>query len=328
MSKIAITGANGFVGSWLTRQLAKDGHEIRVLARPTSDLSDLNGVSFSPVTGDVTDYPSLQRAFSDREVVFHLAGLIAYRKSDREKMEQVNVQGTANVIRACHECKVKQLVYLSSVVAIGAGRSPTEILNEDSLYNISDLDLGYFETKRKAEKLVVEAYRRNEITPIILNPSTIYGPGDAKKSSRRTQIKVAQGKFPFYTSGGVSIVDIEDVIAGIIAAWKFGKPGERYILSGDNITIQDLFRMISRASGAPAPKIYLPNILVHTMGILGDLQTKFGGKSSLSRENAWTATMYHWFDHSKATRELQFKPRPAYESIQKSVNWMKENGFL
>lgn len=328
MSRVIVTGANGFLGSWLVRELLKRGHDVYALVRKTSDLSELDGVSPKYVYGDVTDVHSLLTTFADMDAVFHLAGLIAYKKSERQKMEKINVDGTSNVIEACRANAVKKLIFVSSVVAIGASYSAEHILNEESKYNIEDLDLGYFETKRKAELLVKDAVTKKRIDAVIVNPSTIYGPGDARKGSRKTQLKVAQGKFKFYTSGGVNVVAVEDVVQGIISAWEKGRSGERYILSGENLLIKDLFRIIANKANQPAPSILLPSFLLHILGIFGDLLSKLGINSSISRENAWTATMFHWFDSSKAQRELDFKPRPAEIAISQSVQWMESNGWL
>lgn len=328
MAKVLVTGANGFLGSWLTRRLVAEGHETYALVRKSSDLSELEGVNCKYLYGDVTDLESLKTAFKDMDSIFHLAGLIAYKKSDRAKMDQINVGGTSNVIEACILNKNRRLVYLSSVVAIGAGLRKGDVLNEESQYNIKDLDLGYFETKRQAEILVKDACNSKKIDAVILNPSTIYGPGDAKKGSRKTQIKVAQGKFKFYTSGGVNVVAVEDAVQGIYSAWLKGKTGERYILCGENLLIKDLFAMIARVAGQEPPKTLLPDFVLHAIGMTGDLLAKLGMKASLSRENAWTATLYHWFDSSKAQRDLDFKPRPAEIAISQSVAWMKENGLL
>jgi len=326
--KVLVTGANGFLGSRLTRALVQQGHEVHALVRAQSDLSELKGVKCTYVYGDVTDLDSLYKTFGGIDTVFHLAGLIAYKKADRLKMEKINVTGTANVIDACLTKGVRKLVYLSSVVAVGAGYTSDQILNEDSEYNVGRLDLGYFETKHAAEKLVLAAYKEKNLDCVILNPSTIYGEGDAKKGSRRTQLKVAQGRFNFYTSGGVSIVGIEDVVKAIIAAWTKGRSGERYILSGDNITIHELFDMIAEEAGVRKPQHKIPNAVIFMLGYIGDTMEKFGKQGSLSIENAWTATMYHWFDNSKAKKELGFNPRPAREAIRNSVRWMKENGLL
>jgi dihydroflavonol-4-reductase len=328
MAKILVTGANGFLGSWVIRKLIEEGHQVFSMVRKNSDLSELDRVPTEFIYGDVTDLPSLLSAFQNMDSVFHLAGLIAYKKSDRQKMEKINVGGTANVVEACIERKVRRLVHLSSVVAVGAGYSSDEVLNEESEFNVEKLHLGYFDTKRAAEKIVLKAVDKKRLNAVILNPSTIYGPGDAKKGSRKTQVKVARGEFKFYTSGGVSIVHVEDAVAGIVSAWQKGRNGERYILSGENITIQKLFEIISKNAFVQPPQIHMPTGLLHLLGIFGDLGYRLGLKTSLSQENAWTATMYHWFDSTKAQTELDFRPRPAEEAIASSVQWMKENGYL
>lgn len=326
--KIVVTGANGFLGSWLTKELARQGYDVHILARPTSDLSDLEGVKYKTLYGDVNDPVSLEKAFVDAKGVFHLAGVVAYKSEDRSLMEKVNVEGTAHVVAAAEKMKVPKFLHLSSVVAIGASKSSHEILNENSPYTISNLNLGYFETKRKAEVLVKAAADRGAFETLIVNPSTIYGAADAKKGSRSVQVKVAQGKFPFYTPGGASIVGIEDVVDGIVKAWDKGRHGERYILSHENWTVRQLFTAIAEEAGALPPSHLLPAFVLHTVGFIGDVLRPLGVKGPITRENAWTSTMFHWFDNSKARRELGFNPKPAREAIHKSVMWMKEHGLL
>jgi dihydroflavonol-4-reductase len=216
---------------------------------------------------------------------------------------------------------------MSSVVAVGASFDGKP-LDEESPYTISHLNLGYFETKKAAEDLVREACRKGQIEAVCLNPSTIYGAADAKKGSRKTQLKVAQGRFPFYTSGGVSIVSVHDVIEAVLTAREKGRNGERYILSGENLTIKDVFTRIAHLAGAKPPGIYLPNLAVKAIGKVGDMLENMGRKGPLNSENAWTALLYHWFDNSKARAELNFNPRPAQDALKESVDWMKEQGLL
>lgn len=324
---VLVTGATGFVGSWLVRELVHRGEEVRVLHRPSSSLEELKGVEFVSRLGDVTDVESLHTACMGVDTVFHLAGVVGYSRAMRQVMEDVNVGGTANVLKAIQQTPRAKLVYMSSVVAVGASYDRTP-LTEDSPFNIHDLNLGYFETKKAAEDLVVDACRRGRLEAVILNPSTIYGPGDARKGSRKTQVKVASGKFPFYTSGGASIVSVHDVVAAILRAREVGRIGERYILSGENMTIKELFEKIAALGGVRPPSIHLPNPVVHALGKFGDFMESIGRKGPINSENAWTSTLYHWFDHSKATRELGFNPRPASEPLQQSVQWMRENGYL
>lgn len=326
--RVLVTGANGFLGSALTKTLVDQGHDVFALVRPTSDISMLEGVGCKYVHGDVTDVVSLLENVKGFDTVFHLAGVIAYKKSQRAVMERVNVQGTSNIVDVCRENKVRRLVYLSSVVAIGSSFSPDQILNEESPYEIHDLDLGYFETKKAAEEIVKKACTRGEIDAVILNPSTIYGAGDARKGSRGMQLKVAKGRLKFYTSGGVNVVALEDVIAGILSAWEKGRKGERYILSGENLTIKQLFELIAAEAGVKPPSSCLPDSVLFFLGKTGDTLEKIGFPPTFSQENAWTATMFHWFDSSKAQRELDFKPRPAREAIHNSVEWIREQGLI
>lgn len=329
--KVIITGANGFLGSWLTGRLLAEGYEVSVLVRQHSDLSELEGLRQTQIPnyffGDVTDKESLMTAFKNKDIVFHLAGLVSYKKSDRELMDRVNVYGTKNVVETCEELKIPQLLHVSSVVAIGASFKP-KVLDESSTYNISHLNLGYFETKRNAEHIVLTAAQEKRINAVCVNPSTIYGFGDAKKGSRKTQLKVARHEFPFYTSGGVNVVAVEDVIHGILLAIKHGKSGERYILANENMTIKELFKKIADCAGVKPPAIYLPNSILHTIGFTGDLLEKLNFNIGISRVNAYTASMFHWFDSGKAQRDLGFKPSSADQAIENSVRWMKDNGYL
>jgi dihydroflavonol-4-reductase len=326
--KILVTGATGFVGTWMCKKLLKEGHDVHILRRKSSEISELNDPRIQHHLGDVTDINSLKNSAKDMDAIFHLAGIIGYTKQMRTEMEKVNVEGTQNVLDVCKTLNIKKLVYMSSVVAVGASFDGKIPLNETSSYELTKLNLGYFETKHKAENLVLNATINGDVEAIILNPSTIYGPGDAKKGSRKTQIKVAQGKMPFYTSGGVSIIFIEDMVNATYQAFLKGKPGQRYILSGENITIKELFRLIAKAAGSPPPKLFLPNFVVHAIGFLGDKLELIGKKGPLNSETAWTATLYHWFDSSKAQRELDLKITPAAEAINSSVTWMKNNGLL
>ena len=323
MKKVLVTGANGFLGSNLCKKLLSHNYVVSAFIQQNGDISELNELDLKYFYGDVTDVNSLKDAFKDQDYVLHLAGLISYKKYDREKMHLVNVVGTENVIEACITTGVKKLLHLSSVAAIGSTFMP-EIQNEKSEYKIKNLDLGYFETKREAEKKVMAASEAKKLFTVCVNPTTIYGFADAKKGSRKNQIKVAQGKLPFYTAGGVNVVSVDDVTDGIILALEKGVNGERYILAHENVTIKELFKMIAQSAGQSAPDYYLPTFLLHVAGWIGDRL-----KKGLSSENAYTASMYHWFDHAKAQRDLGFRPqKSAREAIDDSVSWMKKNGYL
>lgn len=324
--KVLITGATGFVGLKLVEYLSAQGLDVRVLVRDVNKAKE-----FSPKVeiykGDVTEIESLYKATQDIDSVFHLAGVVGYTKAQRKEMDRVNVQGTQNVIDAMEKNKVRKILHFSSVVAVGSSFTPTP-MNEDSEFNLHHLNLGYFETKLEAEKRVKSAFKQGKFDAVIVNPSTIYGYGDATKGSRKFQIKAAQGKLPVCPPGGVNVIAVEDVCECTLKAWKSGRSGERYILSGENLTLKTLFTMIAKEANVPPPKLELPKNLLLAVGKAGDLLEKINLKGPMSSENAWTSVLYHWFDNSKAKRELQLNPKPATFAIHNSIRWMRDNKLI
>lgn len=328
MSKsVLITGATGFLGRHLTRHLTSQGYNVSILARATSDLNPFHDLDVRVVKGDITNRLSLLEACENMDIVYHLAGYIAYRKSERSLMEKINVEGTANILDACITHQTPQFLHLSSVVTVGANTRP-QPLDENSPYNLQKYNLGYFETKRQAEDLVIKAHHDNQLMTYIINPSTIYGAGDATKGSRKTQVKVARGEFPFYPPGGVNVVHIKDVIQAIDLCLQNGKPARRYIIAGENLLLRDLFFMIADISGVQRPRWPLPRPLLKSLGRLGDSLRKMGKDTSLSSETAVTASLYHWFSSQRAQQELGFQARPAREALEESLTWMKQQGLV
>jgi len=320
--KALVTGASGFLGVALCKALCEKGVQVNALLRPTSDKSDLGNVTHH--IGDVTDKDSFLKAAQGVDVVFHLAGLVGHSNKQLSDMQQVNVHGTQLAIEVCQKQNCK-LIYISSVVAVGASKKP-EVLNEDSFYDPSLSKIAYFSTKKQAEILVQNACKKGKLFAVILNPSTIYGDGDMKKGSRKIQAKVAKGKFPFYTSGGVSVVDLSSVVNACIVALEKGRNKERYILSGENITIKELFYLIAKAADKKPPFIHLNNFLLNPLAGLGTGLNKLGVPFPITSESAKLAQLYHWFDHSKATTELGFSPLKASKAVEHSVKWYLKFG--
>lgn len=317
--KALVTGASGFLGGWLCKKLCEKGYQVHALLRSTSNKNNLQNLNLHFHTGDVTDFDSFLPAAQGVDLIFHLAGLVSHSEKDLQIMQKVNVQGTAHAIEVSQK-QGARLIYISSVVAVGASTKP-KVLNEDSPYDPALSQIGYFHTKKQAEILVQEACKKEKISAVILNPSTIYGAGDMQKQSRKVQAKVAQGRFPFYTSGGVSIVDVQSVVEACLQAVEKGRQGERYILSGENISIKKLFSLIAKTAGVNPPFIHLNNFLLRILAETGTGLQKLGLSLPISRESARLACLYHWFDHSKARQELGFTPMKAEQAIENSIKW-------
>ena len=321
--KCLVTGATGFVGSWLTQFLVNKGHSVRVFCRDASKAPDKTEV----FSGDILQIEALKKAILGIDVVYHLAGLVSYGKKHLKAMQRVNVQGTQNVIEACIHARTQRLVHMSSVAAIGASLTP-DCLNEESPFLIEKLNLGYFQTKKQAEDLVKKSVKSGHLDAVILNPATIYGPGDMLKSSRKIHIQVAKGHFPFYPPGGVNIIDIESVVEATYNATTKGRKGERYILSGENIFIKQLFQMMRETVAKKSFFIPIPKTYLKILGVIGDQFEKRGKKFFITSETAQISTLFHWFDSDKARSELNLKPQSAKQAITNSINWALQNKII
>eukprot|EP00741_Cyanophora_paradoxa_P003602 tig00000093_g3499.t1 len=324
--KVLITGGTGFVGSWVTARFLKEGHEVFVFDKNVSDTALLRYTcgdkagQIKFVEGDITDAASVDSAVKGVDGVVHLAGLIDYDERRRPALEAVNVRGTTNIVEACKKHKTKRLVHMSSVAAIGFSTDGKTLAREDMPFLAESYHLSYFDTKHASERVVLEAAKKGEISAVCMNPTTIYGPGDAYKSSRSQQVKTAKGKNPYYTGGGVNVVHVDDAVECIYRGFKSSASGERYIVAGENVTIRQLLGMIAEEAGVKAPGIYIPNFVVWLLGFLRLMK--------FTKERATVTTVFHWADNAKATRELGVQFRGARDAIRASVSWMRENCVL
>lgn len=320
--KILVTGGTGFLGQHFLKELVKSQDlQVSALVRnPSENLPN----TVASIVGDITQPESLEGHFDGFDVVYHLASLMSDDPKRSQELYRVNVEGTKNVIDQCQRSGVRRLIYLSSIVTIGAGRSKHEILNENSPNNTKQFAIDNFESKRLAEELVLKA-NSFELTTISLNPSLIYGAGDATKPIRAGNIKVARGEQKFFIDGGVSVVAVEDVVKAMITALKQGRGGKRYILSGENLSLKELFTLIAQAAGKPAPDKKIPTPLLKGLAHFSEWLHLPG---PLKPKNIQAATLWHWYQHDKATQELNFHPRPAKEAVENSINWMHQQGFL
>lgn len=321
--KVLVTGATGFLGSHLVQGLTAQGWDVRALVRKNSDLTELPS-SIQIIYGDLLDKKSVQEGLESVDGVFHVAGLMSSSPKERENLFKVNVEGTQSIVDLCIEKKIKKLVHVSSVVAVGASLD-REILNENSENITLGKSFANYDSKRQGEEIVLKAARAGALNATVVNPSLMYGARDARKSTRKGNLRAAQGKLPFYTSGGVNVVPVEDVVKAMLVAFNSGKSGERYLLTGENITIQELLTTISRLADAQEPRTVLPDKLFLALAKAHDF---LGLKTELSQENYFAATAFHWYDNSKAKKDLGFQPGPWQEALKRSVQWMKDNGLL
>ncbi len=329
--KIFVTGGTGFLGSHLLERLVSEGAEVSALYRTEKKLNEfklqdksLDSLRINWIQGDLFSGWTAE----GYDFIYHLAGYVGYTKEERRTMEEVNVEGTKTVISKIRDAGyVPKMIYSSSVVAVGAGLKKGDLLNEESVFNLSAYDFGYFETKKSAEALVFTEVEKG-LKAVALNPSTIYGPRDMLKGSRKFQLKMAKGELKVCSHGGVSIVHVEDICDAFIQAAEKGRSGERYILAGDNVTIYEMLCAIAERVGVSKPKVVLPNFMLLGVGHFSRFLSFAGIRTGLNLENLQVATMYHWFDSSKAKKELGFSPRSYKLALKDSLAWAKEKGMF
>lgn len=325
---IVVTGAAGFVGSVLTRALITKGEQVRALVTPNDDLTPLAGLNVEIVKGDVCDKDLLLEIFKGVRIVYHLAGMISITPDQLDLVEKVNVGGTKNVIEACMETGVDQLVYTSSVHAF-VEQPHGEVMTEMTPIEPDKVVGHYAQSKAKAT-LHVQKSAEEGLNAIIVYPSGIIGPDDyAISHMGQLMIDYVKGRIPGIIEGAYDFVDVRDVVAGIIAASEKGQPGEGYILSGHQITFKELFYLLSHFTGKKPLKMLLPVWFLRIFIPLARfISKKLHKPPTLTSYALYTLSSNSLFSHEKATKELGYQPRPVSQTIRDTIEWYKRMGSL
>ncbi|MBI2345440.1 MAG: SDR family oxidoreductase [Deltaproteobacteria bacterium] len=319
---ILVTGATGFVGSHLVRRLVAEGERVRIFRRDGARLEDLAAVRCEEVIGDLTDAAAVDRAVQGCEVVFHSAAVIQYWTPNNPRQYAVNVNGTRHVVEASLRHRVKRLVHVSSIAAIGY-RLDGELADESTRYNYGPFRNHYCDTKYAAEAIVRAEIDRG-LDAVIVNPGTVYGPGD------RRRISFIRGLMSNFTArGGIAVVDIDDVIEGLIRAWRTGKTGERYVLTAENRTYREIGQTFARLIGRRGPRYVLPGGIVRALAVLSDVWSRVTRRPpTLTPSMARLANVRAFFSNAKARRELGMTFRPFAATAERTIAWYRQNRLL
>lgn len=320
-----VTGACGFIGSAVVRHLLNEGCEVRVLKRPGSDDRNLAGLPLETAVGDLTDRPSLDRALKGCNVLFHVAADYRLWAINPEELYQNNVLGTRNMMAAALDAGIERIVYTSSVATLGltSDDSPADERTPSTMNTV----IGHY----KRSKFLAEAEVRTMIAEqglpaVIVNPSAPMGPRDIRPTpTGRIILDAVCGRIPAYVDTGLNVVHVDDVAAGHYLALRKGKIGERYILGGENLTLQAILGEIAQAIGRPAPRLRLSHHVVMPIAYLAEFWARMAHQDEplITVDGVRMAKKYMYFSAEKARRELGFKPRPAKEAIFDAVDWFQ-----
>jgi dihydroflavonol-4-reductase len=302
---VFVTGATGFLGSRLVCHLLEQGHQVRALRRATS-TDDLLGGCDGDVTwytGDLFDRELLADALTGVDQVFHCAAWLGFGgQRSRQRLRRVNVDGTASMVNACLDAGIGRFIHTSSIAALGRSERSTDCLDESATWTPSRLNTEYAYSKYLAE-LEVHRGIAEGLDAVIVNPSLVIGPGREGENTTQIAEQVRDGKLPFMPPGSTNVVDVDDVVQGMIAAGRVGRTGERYLLSGHNLPWKVILESYARAFGVPPPRGPLPSGLLMTAAFILEAAARLTGKVPLvTRETARLSTSMSCYDNSKAGR--------------------------
>lgn len=323
-----ITGANGHLGNTILRTIDKTKNQVRGLILP-GEIPILAGVNY--YYGDVTQPQTLRPLFentSDSEVyVIHTAGIISIENNVSEKLRQVNVGGTKNIVDLCKEYKVKRLVYVSSVHAIPEGEK-SDTLREISHFSPDEVIGGYAKTKAEATQIVLDAAKEG-LDAVVVHPSGILGPYDNSGNHIVQLIKdYIKGKLPACVKGGYDFVDVRDVAAGCLLAAEKGKKGECYILSNKHYEIKDILAIAKTLGGGkkiPVLPVWMAKMAEPFLRKSAQLKNR---RPLYTKYSLHTLTANDKFSHEKATKELGYHPRDIKTTIADTLFYIKHAGIF
>jgi dihydroflavonol-4-reductase len=318
MSKTLVTGGTGFVGLHLARELARRGDDLRLLVREASNLGPLEGIDWELAKGDVTDRDSVRKAMKGVERVFHVAGTTSMQTRSRDRVYEVNVGGTRNVMEEALRAGVVKAVLTSSSSAVGAAE-PGGTIDEDQPFTVGRLGIAYINSKHEAELISMRAAAKG-LPVVIVNPSFVLGPDDPNPSGTSNALvrRLLLRRIPGYLDGAINIVDVRDVAKGHLLADERGEEGERYLLTGRNFTLQRLFSDLSRIANVPPPPLRMRSRLV-LAGVEG--MELIGLRIPTSADEVRSGTQWFTYRNDKAVSELGWEPRPHEETLEDTVHW-------
>jgi dihydroflavonol-4-reductase len=330
MRPTLVTGANGHVGNNICRLLVQRGEPVRAMTRASADPAPLQGLDVEIVHGDIMDPEAVAHAVDGCARIYHsAAGFLMWAKDPEHAIIRPSVDGTRNVMKAAAKAGVEKVLYVSTGGTIGFAATPDTRRNESDFNK--DAHTPYFIGKIAAEKEAFRIGERDKVAVTAINPGLILGPRFWKASESTKQvIDFLNTGLPIYFDGGTSLVDVEDVASGALLAMDKGGDQERYIVSGENITVKQLFDLVAELSGISPPQWKVPVVALRALATgLEAVSWITGWRPAIDRNQVDEfAGLYGYMDPGKAERELGFTWRSARDTVRRTVAWAIDRGFV
>ena len=326
--KALVTGSTGFIGAAVARCLLERGVDVRVLVRRDSDLGNLQGLNVEQAYGDLRDAASLRQALTGCRQLYHVAAHYALWAPDPQIFYDINVTGTRKLMEAARDAGVERIVYTSTIGAIGLPPGGG-LGTEETPVSLEQMSGHYKRSKYLAEQEVRKMANAG-LPVVIVNPSAPVGARDIKPTpTGQVIVDFMKGRMPAYIETGMNLIDVDDVAVGHLHAMEKGRIGERYILGNRNLMLREVFALLSRLTGVPAPTIKLPRLAILPLAYanqwLSDYVTHRPPRIPL--EGVKMARYVMHYDCSKAIRELALPQTPVKVALEKAVRWFRDHKY-
>lgn len=326
--KAFVTGATGFVGSHVARALAEQGVDLRLLVRSSSRTENIADVRAELAIGDLCQPESLRKAMSGCEFVFHVAADYRIWVREPEHMYRANVEGTRAIIQAAQETGVRRVIYCSSVATMGFTKTG-QIVDESTPVALADMVGHYKRSKFMAEQIALEAGRKGA-NVVIVNPTTPIGERDIKPTpTGRIVVDFLNRKFPAYVDTGLNLADVKEVARGHLLAMEKARPGERYILGGENLTLKQILDKLATLTGLPSPSMKVPHAVAMGFAIFDQFFTGMlmGREPRATIDAVKMGRKKMYASSAKAERELGYRVIPVEDALRRAVEWFRVNHY-
>jgi dihydroflavonol-4-reductase len=322
-----VTGAAGFLGSHVARQLVARGEDVRVLMRASSNNRAISDLSLEYVTGDLRDAASLERALRHVKRVFHVAADYRLWAKNPQEIYDSNVGGTKNLLDAAKKAGVEQVIYTSTVATIAVDRP--ELPSETTDAKLEEMIGHYKRSKWMAEQEVRRAVREG-LPAVVVMPTTPVGPWDWKPTpTGKIILDFLNGKMPGYVETGLNFVGVEECAAGHLLVADKGEIGERYLLGAQNLTLKELLDMLAKITGLSAPGMKIPHGVALGVAYVDTAFSRLIGREpGIPVEGVKIAQHKMFVDCSRAEKELGFEPGSVAAALQRAVRWYQTNGYV
>ncbi|WP_029043594.1 hopanoid-associated sugar epimerase [Cupriavidus sp. WS] len=326
---VLVTGASGFLGSAVARQALARGFRVRAMVRAQSPRRNLDGLPVEIVEGDMRDTRAMEAALQGVRYLFHVAADYRLWAPDPEEIVRTNVAGTEAVMGAAQACRVERIVYTSSVATLRVAGA-TAPVNEDAPMSGHEAIGAYKRSKVLAERVVEGMVARDGLPAVIVNPSTPIGPRDVRPTpTGRIIVEAASGKIPAFVDTGLNLVHVDDVAEGHMLALERGATGERYILGGQDVTLQQMLADLAAMTGRRPPTIKLPRWPLYPLAYAAEAVARVTGKEPFLTADGLSMSKYQmFFSSDKARRVLGYQARPYQEALREALEWFRAAGYL